>query len=385
LNFQSRAFRYGFAVVFTLLAAWITFLAEPLLRQTVLAVFLASIVIVASYTGIGPALVALALSVIIADFLVIPPEGPLGFQSGIDAVPLIVLLMLGALIAFVSHRAWRNERQLRVQTAELMEQAVELEQQMESTQALQIELEITNDQLESANRDLEHSREFLEQAQRSARLGSWEWDIATNEVTWSDELFRVYGHEPGGVEVSFETFLGFVHPDDREMVGRTVQDALTSHAPFRFDHRIILADGTIRWLEGRGHVVLDDTGSPVRMVGSGQDITARRRAAEAQRFLAEAGEKLGSSLDYSTTLAAVANLAVRELADWCSIAVGDSTGRYENIAVAHREPRSGEVGRGVDDDAPAPVRRANGDAERAAYRQAGDLSGNRPRAASCRH
>jgi len=338
LNFQNRVLRYGFAVVLTLLAAWITTLAQPLLRQTVLAVFLASIVVVAWYGGIGPALLALALSALVAGFLLIQPEGSPGFQSAGDAVPLVVLLMLGVLIAFVSHRARISERQLRVQTAELMEQAVELEQQMESTQALQIELEIANDQLESANRDLERSREFLEQAQRSAHLGSWEWDIASNKVTWSDELFRVYGLVPGSVDVSFETFLGLVHPDDREMVGRTVQNSLQSHAPYQFDHRVVLAGGAIRWIEGRGRVVVDDAGSPVRLVGSGQDVTERRRTAEAQRFLAEAGEKLGSSLDYATTLAAVANLAVRELADWCSIAIGDSTGRYENIAVAHRNP-----------------------------------------------
>ncbi|HEX6252466.1 MAG TPA: ATP-binding protein [Gemmatimonadaceae bacterium] len=338
MNLQNRVFRYGFAVIFTAAAAWITILAQPLLRQTVLAVFLASLVVVAWYGGIGPALLALALSALIADLILIPPAGSFGFQSAGDAVPLLILVMLGALIAFVSHRARVNERQLRVQTAELMEQAVELEQQMESTQGLQIELEIANDQLEATNRDLERNREFLEQAQRSAQLGSWEWDIEGNEITWSDELFRIYGHEPGGVEVSFETFLSFVHPDDREMVARTVQEALQSHAPLRFDHRIVRADGVIRWLEGRGHVVFDESGKPVRMVGSGQDITERRRAAEAQRFLAEAGAKLGSSLDYATTLTAVANLAVQELADWCSIAIGDSTGRYENIAVAHRNP-----------------------------------------------
>jgi PAS domain S-box-containing protein len=338
LDFQNRAFRYGFAVVFTLLAAWITFLAEPLLRQTVLAVFLASIVIVAWYGGIGPALLALALSATIADLMLIPPEGRLGFESPGDAVPLLVLVLLGALIAFVSHRARLSERQLRVQTAELMEQAVELEQQMESTQALQIELEIANDQLYSANRDLERSREFLEQAQRSAHLGSWDWDIASNVVTWSDELFRVYGQEPGSLEVSFETFLDLVHPDDREMVERTVRTSLQTHTPFQFDHRVVIPGGAIRWIEGRGRVVVNGAGNPVRLVGSGQDVTERRRAAEAQRFLAEAGEKLGSSLDYATTLAAVANLAVRELADWCSIAIGDSTGKYENIAVAHRNP-----------------------------------------------
>src|SRR3989442_302248 len=74
------------------------------------------------------------------------------------------------------------------------------------------------------------------------------------------------------------------------------------------------------------------------MVGSGQDITERRRTAEAQRLRAEASGALASSLDYAATLSPVANLAVRSPADWCSVAIGDASGRYENIVVAHRDP-----------------------------------------------
>ncbi|HUF65677.1 MAG TPA: ATP-binding protein [Gemmatimonadaceae bacterium] len=338
MKIQNLVFRYVFAAACTAIATGITVMAQPFLRQTVLAVFLASLILVAWYGGRGPAILALVASAVVADVLFIPPEGALGFRSPADAVPLVVLLLLGSLIAFVSHRARSNEWQLRVQAAELMEQAVELEQQMESTQTLQLELELINDQMESANRELERSREFLEQAQRSARLGSWEWDIGSDEVTWSDELFRIYGLEPRSAPVTFDTFTEFLHPDDREMVTRTLQASLKSREAFRFDHRIVLHDGTVRWLDGRGRVICDGSGKPIRLVGSGQDITERRRAAEAQRFLAEAGATLGASLDYTATLGTVANLAVRELADWCSIAIGDSSGRYENIAVAHRNP-----------------------------------------------
>ncbi len=338
MNTRNRTFGYAFAVLCTAIAAGLALVAQPFLRQTVLAAFLAALIVVARYAGTGPAILALLLSGIVADGVFIPPEGALGFRSPADTAPLVILVLLGALIVFVSHRARRDEWQLRVQAAELMEQAVELEQQMESTQSLQIELELTNEQLESANRELERNREFLEQAQRSASLGSWEWDIAVDEVTWSDELYRIYGFEPRSVAVTFETFTEFLHPDDRETVVRTVQESLRSQAAFSLDYRIVRQDGVVRWLEGRGRVICDESGKPVRMVGSGQDITERRRAAEAQRFLAEAGETLGSSLDYAHTLSTVANLAVRELADWCSIAIGDSSGRYENIAVAHRNP-----------------------------------------------
>jgi PAS domain S-box-containing protein len=313
-------------------------IAQPLLQHTVLALYLASMIVIAWYAGFGPAVLALILSMIATNLWVIQPRGLLAAGSLRDVVPLVVLTLLGLLIITVSNRARRGERALLVQAQELEEQSTELEQQMESTQSLQIELEIANEHLERANRDLEQNREFLEQAQRSAQLGSWEWDIAADEVVWSDELFRVYGMEPGSVEVNFDTFLAAVHPDDRATVADAVQTALRTHEPFSFDHRVVQPDGTVRWVEGRGHVVVDGAGNPVRMLGSGQDVTERRRTADAQRFLAEAGQTLSGALDYRTTLRNVANLAVRDVADWCSIATGDSSGRYENIAVAHRDP-----------------------------------------------
>ena len=189
------------------------------------------------------------------------------------------------------------------------------------------------------SRQLERSREFLEQAQQSAMLGSWEWDIKADKITWSDQMFRVYGLEPRSIDVAFENFRGFVHPDDRELVHHAVSEAMRTKEPFAYDHRVVWPDGTVRWVHGRGRTIVDANGEAVTMVGSGQDITERKRAADAERLLAEAAETLASSLDYTQTLTAVANLVVREQADWCSIAIGDETGRHSNLAVAHRDPR----------------------------------------------
>jgi PAS domain S-box-containing protein len=329
---------YVFSVAVMAAAILLTLAVKPLLQQTVLALYLAALIITAWYAGVRPSIVALLLAVVATDLWIIQPFGTVVIGSLWDAIPLVVLIGMGLLIIAISSRARSSEDALRVHATELAEQAAELEQQMESTQALQVELELANDQLEGANRALEVNREFLEEAQRTAHLGSWDWDIRNNVVSWSDELYRLYGMEPGSQPVSFETYLAAVHPDDREMVALQVRRALEDHQLYVFDHRALNPDGSVRWIEGRGRVVLDDSGTPVRMVGSGQDVTARRRASDAQRFLAEAGQILSSDLDYRLTLKNIADLAVRHVADWCAIAIGDETGRHENIAVAHRDP-----------------------------------------------
>jgi PAS domain S-box-containing protein len=132
----------------------------------------------------------------------------------------------------------------------------------------------------TAETKLERAAASLAEAQEVAQLGSWEWNIAPNRVTWSDELYRLFGLEPQSIDVTYETFLELVHPDDRERIGKTVGEALRDTRPFTFDHRVVLPSGDVRWLEGRGHVVSDERGSPARVVGTSQDATERHRIAE---------------------------------------------------------------------------------------------------------
>jgi PAS domain S-box-containing protein len=122
--------------------------------------------------------------------------------------------------------------------------------------------------------------ENLAEAQSIAGLGSWEWDIGANRVTWSDELFRLYGLAPQSVAVNFESFLERVYPEDRERVASIVQSASADGQPFEFDHRILHPDTTTRWHHSRGRVVFDTGGQPARMLGTAQDVTERKRLDE---------------------------------------------------------------------------------------------------------
>jgi len=126
--------------------------------------------------------------------------------------------------------------------------------------------------------ELRRREQALAEAQSLAALGSWEWDLATNEVTWSDQTYRNFGLEPGSAEVDLESYLARVHPDDREMVLAEVQSAAEEQRSFAFEHRLVRPDGCVRTLAARGRMVFDDEGRPVKMIGTGHDVTERKEA-----------------------------------------------------------------------------------------------------------
>lgn len=125
-------------------------------------------------------------------------------------------------------------------------------------------------------------RAQLEDAERLAHLGSWEWDVRSNTIHWSPELYRIYGRTPDTFPATYEAFLSYVHPEDRARLDQTIQDAMATAQPFTFDHRIVRPDGTVRVLHGRGAAERSG-GAVVRMIGTGQDVTELRRAEEALR------------------------------------------------------------------------------------------------------
>src|SRR5687768_6397715 len=94
----------------------------------------------------------------------------------------------------------------------------------------------------------------LETAQRITHIGSWEWDVATGALTWSDELYRIYGIGPRSVEVTFEWFLSRVHPDDRERVAGDIAAVVTRGGRFAHQERIVRPDGRVRELDTVGEV-----------------------------------------------------------------------------------------------------------------------------------
>ena len=140
--------------------------------------------------------------------------------------------------------------------------------------------------LEAAEARLRASEAGLEEAQRLAQLGSWTWDLATGEVTWSDELFRIFGQPPDEAGASFEAFEDQLHPCDREWVLELVRAAAAGDAQLDYECRIVRPDGAVRVIYVHGELTTDTAGRAVRMVGTVQDVTERNHAQQSIQRLA---------------------------------------------------------------------------------------------------
>lgn len=157
------------------------------------------------------------------------------------------------------------------------------------------------DELHAHNRSLKtqanEKTAALEEAQALTHLGSWQWDITTNIISWSDELYRIYGMQPQERLVSFSEFLLLIHPNDRDRVSEVISTAFKRGEPFEFEHRITLPDGSERILHGMGKVVKDSSGNPARMLGTSQDITEQKQLERAKdEFLSLVSHQLRTPL-----------------------------------------------------------------------------------------
>jgi PAS domain S-box-containing protein len=149
-----------------------------------------------------------------------------------------------------------------------------------------------------ADKKLRDSQTSLAAAQQIAKIGSWELDLTNlealnvNPLRWSDEVFRIFGYEPGAIEVSNDNFFKAVHPDDRAAINAAVARALQDGTQYSIDHRIICQDGTERIVHEQSDIVYDEeTGKPQMMVGTIQDVTEQRQA---EALLAAKNEELRS-------------------------------------------------------------------------------------------
>jgi PAS domain S-box-containing protein len=134
-----------------------------------------------------------------------------------------------------------------------------------------------------AKEELTQQRRHLVDAQALAHLGSWGWDIDTGQVQWSDELFRIFGHELSSIHVTYDTFLAALLPDDYDRVLAATNDALAGRISYDLEYRIVRPNSEVRSIYARGDVYRDATGHPLRMAGTVLDITERKQVEEALR------------------------------------------------------------------------------------------------------
>ncbi len=143
--------------------------------------------------------------------------------------------------------------------------------------------------------ELFESEERLRLAQEASRMGAWDWNISTGKLNWSGDIETLQGFPPDRFDGSFQSYLHVVHPDDRDRLVETIQQALREKSSFDAEFRVVRPDGGIRWLAGKGQVFLGPEGRAGRMIGIGTDITDRKNAEDALRASEERFSKAFNS------------------------------------------------------------------------------------------
>ncbi len=212
--------------------------------------------------------------------------------------------------------------------------------------------------------ELEESEERLRLATEATRLGTWDYDLVSDELRWDGRCKEIFGL-PLDAEVTYDAFLEMLHPEDRERVDRVVSRTLDlkGDGTFETDFRATAPDGTEHWALSRGRAIFEGDRA-VRFIGTVLDVTGRKRDEEERERLldrekvareeaeaarrrlalqARAGTVLSASLDYEATLARVARLTIPEFADFCMVDILGEDGSLRQLAAAHANPAEEDV------------------------------------------
>ncbi|MBD2515212.1 PAS domain-containing protein [Nostoc sp. FACHB-973] len=145
--------------------------------------------------------------------------------------------------------------------------------------------------------ELGESEEWLRLALSASRMGTWNWNMQTGKISWSDNLEALFGLEPGEFDGSFQMFAARVHPDDRDRVLAGVDRAIATGEDYDIEFRVVYPNGKIRWALSQGKVLYDQHGQPIQMAGIDLDITERKRSTEALRESEERFRQLAENID----------------------------------------------------------------------------------------
>ncbi len=200
--------------------------------------FYPATMLAATLCGLGPGLVATAISALLAWVWILPPTGhffPLGSSA---AVSVAVFSAMGVFMTLVI-TVYQEARQRRAAEA------------------------------------LRESEHKLRLAQDAAGIGSWDWSLVSGEMVWSDRCKALFGFAPDTV-ITCDAFLGAIHPEDRDRIAHAIEHSLASRTDYDVEMRVPLPDGTVRWITSRGRGFSDASGRVVRMAGMALDITAAK-------------------------------------------------------------------------------------------------------------
>ncbi|MFN7949824.1 MAG: PAS domain-containing protein [Blastocatellia bacterium] len=378
-NRRLQAVRYGESVIIVLLIFAIRLALQPILgNEAPLLLFTIAVALCTWRGGRGPGLLALVLSLLLADFFFIQPVGELSIRQIADGIRLLVFVIFGLIVSQMNSR-WINQKRARLLSeaetqsffeltslgqaqadpvtgkflrvnnklcemvgypaAELLEmsffdlthpddRASNADQWKQFVQGRRSEFTIEKRYVRrdgsiiwvfvnargifdeqgqlvrtlaaildisdrrQAEEALRESRETLSLAMKSSRMGAWMRNMVTDEVRWDEELEALFGLPPGGFGGSETAFYELVHRDDRIRISQEIQRAIAEHRDYIIEFRFYHADGSLRWMEGRGRAVYAPDGTPLRLCGIGLDITWRKQIEQEREQLLSKEQRL---------------------------------------------------------------------------------------------
>lgn len=196
--------------------------------------------------------------------------------------------------------------------------------------------QVLRKQAETAAALLRESDHRLRSALAAGRMGTWEWDIASGAVSWSEEVEALHGLEPGSFAGTLDAYKQDIHPEDAARVRATIESVLRGDdSEYYCEYRLLRRDGETPWVAGHGRLIHDAHGKPSRMVGVCADITQRKVAEDRKALLAEMSRVLATSLEPETTLSSLTELLVPRIADACIVQTLDEREVLQPALVKH--------------------------------------------------
>jgi len=178
---------------------------------------------------------------------------------------------------------------------------------------------------EEQNLLLKEKEQQLLQAQKLGKIGSWKFDIVKNKLDWSDEIFNIFEMDISKFRASYEAFLDTIHPEDRDEVNQAYIESLQNRLPYSITHRLLMKDGSIKWVTENCTTTFDENKNPLESTGTVQDITQEKKTKillEEQNLLLQKKEK--QLLQYSHIVSATTDLVVFIDKEYKFIAVNDA-------------------------------------------------------------
>lgn len=270
MRFQERCFPYVVAIASTAIAILLSLWLTPLLLRNLDAFFYIAIVISAWYGGWRSGIVSVILGTLAINYFFIPPLYQLANSQLIDWLDLSTFLLVGLIINFLTSN-FRDSKK---------------------------KIEQLNQQL------LQEKADLLGIASSAAQVGMWRWDIATGRIQCSANYEQLFGLTPGTFDGRYETFLTYLYPDDKELVNQALQQAIQNKNLYQVEYRVVWADGSIHWIEERGHAFYNEAGEAIQLTGTAIAIDRRKQAQgllqekfEQQRLVMEVSQRIRQSLN----------------------------------------------------------------------------------------